>query len=270
MISWLALLIVAPLQAYLLSTSQQRQLWAPVCTANTRAGVLDAWRALDNCLRIFNYRPRPGVTGARSCRRITGGSGYSLHAYFVDGMFTFWNGLKIGLGIAVDINWDRNPYGSRLVTDMPRDMVEAVLAIRTNNGKEVWGWGGNYSRNKDAMHFELGCSPADLATGINWSTVRNWAGGSAPPPPPPPGVESGRKFPGGPGFYYAKGNKTFDGNVQYIQTRLNLTNLQPKLVADGFFGPATEKAVRGFQGAVGIEVDGKVGPQTWNRLNSTS
>jgi murein L,D-transpeptidase YcbB/YkuD len=39
-----------------------------------------------------------------------------------------------------------------------------------------------------------------------------------------------------------------------------------KIVADGEFGPKTEKAVKDFQKAKKITVDGKVGPQTWGLL----
>jgi len=39
-----------------------------------------------------------------------------------------------------------------------------------------------------------------------------------------------------------------------------------KIVVDGFFGPATDKAVRDFQKANGLIVDGLVGPATWEAL----
>lgn len=152
-----------------LSTAQLRQVYAPACRDSGK-NFAAAYAALDACLRKWGYRPDAN-TGAYNCREITGGSGYSLHAYPDMAPFTFWNGRRIGaMALAVDINPTRNPYGRRLVTDMPRGMVDDILAIRTTNGKQVWGWGGYYRGNKDAMHYEIVCSPADLATGIGTST----------------------------------------------------------------------------------------------------
>ncbi len=35
----------------------------------------------------------------------------------------------------------------------------------------------------------------------------------------------------------------------------------------GFFGPQTNRNVRTFQARRGLTVDGKIGPNTWNRLH---
>lgn len=68
-------------------------------------------------------------------------------------------------------------------------MRASILAIRTNNGKQVWGWGGNFSGSKDPMHYEIICRPSDLATGINWSTVIGANGTKPAPKPKPPAAK---------------------------------------------------------------------------------
>lgn len=149
----------------MLTTDGARRAWAPACAG--KGGVfLNAYQALDSCLRDALYAPRAGVTGAYNCRKITGGTGHSLHAYGPGNRFTFWTGVNVTTALAVDINWDTNPYGPRLVTDFPARMVAAIKAIRTNSGAQVWRWGGDYTGNKDAMHFEIVCTPQDLASGI--------------------------------------------------------------------------------------------------------
>jgi peptidoglycan hydrolase-like protein with peptidoglycan-binding domain len=53
--------------------------------------------------------------------------------------------------------------------------------------------------------------------------------------------------------------------VRRLQRSLAISELLPNTGIDGRFGAATERAVRSFQEAVGIGVDGIVGPQTWAR-----
>ena len=154
----------------ILNTSALRRAWDPPCKAKTDL-FLPAYRALDAWLRHHGYEPRKADTGAYNCRKITGGTGYSLHAYGPGDKFTFWNGTQRATALAVDINWTTNPYGRTLKTDMPTAMVADIKKVRTVNGKQVWGWGGDYRTNKDAMHFEIVCAPADLATGIDPATL---------------------------------------------------------------------------------------------------
>lgn len=152
------------------STAELRILWAPACTApfarlnlygegvvTVDVLIVDAVKALNAVLIDWDYRTRRADTGAYNCRPITGGTNYSLHAY----------------GIAVDLNWSTNPYGHHLITDMPIGMIEAIEGIRTAGGVQVWRWGGRYSNNKDAMHFEVVASPAELARGIQSQTTTN-------------------------------------------------------------------------------------------------
>jgi hypothetical protein len=58
--------------------------------------------------------------------------------------------LQLYHGIG-DYDWNRNPYGDTLVTNMPQGMIDEILAIRTVGGHNVFRWGGYYSGSKDAM-----------------------------------------------------------------------------------------------------------------------
>jgi len=52
--------------------------------------------------------------------------------------------------------------------------------------------------------------------------------------------------------------------VKAVQSQLNESGYG--LTVDGSFGPATNTAVRSFQGAQGLGVDGVVGDNTWNKM----
>ena len=143
------------------TTQQKRALWGPPCRGVTERvalygsavvavdpRIVEATLALNDVLARWDYRTRRADTGAYNCRKITGGKGYSLHAY----------------GIALDINWNTNPYGTTK-TDMPRGMVDEIEAIRTTAGLPVWEWGGDW-RTPDTMHYEIAASPAELAAEI--------------------------------------------------------------------------------------------------------
>jgi hypothetical protein len=230
----------------MLTTTMLRELWAPACDVPRRRvelvqGVVvechemaaTAVQALGRVLESHGYAVRQRDTGAFACRAITGGRGHSLHAF----------------GIAVDINWSTNPYRADnvLVTDMPQAMVKNILRIRTNSGAKAWRWGGHFRSVKDAMHFELACAPADLSSGIDWSTVQQARLRPAVPHRWPL-VRRGDRGPA----------------VEELHRLLAVAAAgEPGF---GTFGPRTEAAVRAFQESRGLEVDGRVGRQTWTAL----
>ena len=112
--------------------------------------TVEAWKALATVFASHNYKIRPPDTSSYCCRKITGGSEKSLHSY----------------GIALDINANSNPYrktpGSPKVrfsdkptqeererevklgladTDMTRELIADVRAIKTKDGDAVFEWG---------------------------------------------------------------------------------------------------------------------------------
>lgn len=252
----------------MLSTATLRNVWAPACkpanlvrvplhgdgAINIDRRCIEAFTALNTILRLHNYRTRKADTGAYNCRRITGGAGYSLHAY----------------GIAADINWQTNPYTSgRIRTDMPAAMVADIKKIRTRNGRPVFRWGGDYKTVKDAMHYEVVCSPADLATGIDPAS----ASGTAPSTFS--GLRTGDRGEG----------------VKFLQAMLNILAAagmrdgatgQPgrQIATDAAYGPDTRAAVaefqtfaRAMQALAGnkpadlLAVDGIAGPATLGAIS---
>ncbi len=228
-----------------------RSAWGPHCQGphttltlhgggriTVKTTTVPAWLVLNDVLKKYNYVTKPAQTGAFNCRQITGGSNYSLHAY----------------GIAADLNWQSNPYGKKLITDMPAAMVNEIKAIRTVNSQRVFRWGGDYSGNKDAMHYEIICTPGDLATGIH--------------PVNPPDPEKVAQFfrmlrEAADGPPLKRGDK--GGRVGLLQSVLNAKAGQ-KLVVDGDFGPATEASVNNALRLMGRPEDGVADTAVWDLL----
>ena len=55
--------------------------------------------------------------------------------------------------------------------------------------------------------------------------------------------------------------------MRRAQEQLSIA-VDASLVAHGYFGPATEQAVRTFQAENGLQVDGLIGPDTWAVLTA--
>lgn len=203
--------------------------------------TIEAWAAFDTVLTHLGYVPNHSVQ-SYNCRQITGGSGLSLHSY----------------GIAVDIDPPSNPYiGKRVAFSWSRTrftpaQVEAVRAIRTNNGKRVFMWGGNWVSVKDYMHWEIDVAPSDLAKGINPATI---LGGSEEDQMPFLPIKRGD------GVGSREWKKS---DVALLQTRLN-DAFKAGLTTDGAYGPETAAAVKKYldPGSDGNQVYGNL----WDDLD---
>lgn len=96
-----------------------------------------------------------------SCRAISGTNSPSNHSW----------------GLAVDINAPWNPYTSPLVTDMPAWMPDLW-------NEYGFRWGGDYSGDKDAMHYEYMGSVDDAANDTARARANGIGGGTTQPQPP--------------------------------------------------------------------------------------
>jgi len=156
-------------------------------------------------------------------------------------------------GLAIDINWDKNPFvKSPLVTDMPAAMVATWKSLG-------FGWGGDYTSRKDAMHFEFLGTPAQAASlsatlGLHTGSAARAAVAVTSQPAPAPVPESRPLVRLG----------TNGDAVRLLQERLNSHGAG--LGVDGDFGKRTLAAVVAFQRGNGLTPDGIVGGKTWAAL----
>ena len=258
------------------TTAQQRESWKQFeCNQDAMAVInfgpdrvrvapptVDAFRALASVLLAHGYQIRVDDTDSYNCRAIKGGTGRSLHSY----------------GIAIDVNWDTNPFketpDDRAVrfsdkatqdgraqdvklgiadTDMTKDMIDDVLAIKTNNKKTVFEWGGNWKDRKDLMHFELDVSPGDLQTGIDWNTVKQPRTAKALEPDEATQVAS----------QLTTGSR--GDAVKQLQMAL-VQRGYPVGDVDGIYGTQTAMAVSAFQGRQGLAQTGTADDATLRAL----
>jgi hypothetical protein len=172
------------------------------------------------------YDLRRGVCGGYNVRPIRGTTNrWSAHAF----------------GAAVDLNWDRNPMATTLVTDMPPWMID----LWESHG---FLWGGRYRTRKDAMHYEVRVPPGEVRTMIERLGV------TSPSPVTQPRHRVVAPAPVHPG------NR--GPAVVQLQNMLRFLGIGHITVADGVYGPQTQAAVKALQTSLHVGVDGDYGPRS--------
>lgn len=184
---------------------------------------------------IYNYRP------------VVGSESLSIHA----------EGRALDWGMPM-VNGKGTPEGhaivKRLAAHGQRLGIQAIIydrkiwSARSPRGRAYLGAAPHY----DHLHIELTKSAGERLNLATLDAVLGTSGAaSAAPTAGRPVLRSGSAGP----------------DVRTLQERLVAHGHELGAV-DGRFGPRTEIAVRAFQQSRNITVDGIVGPQTWDRLDT--
>jgi hypothetical protein len=179
---------------------------------------VEAWRAFAAAMRSFGYLIDEPSSGTANCRNIDSKpfGDTSLHAHLS----------------AIDLNPSRNTGTD---TDQPAELRSALSEIRTRRGDSVFR-----NLKGDRMHWQIDCSRASLATGIQ---------GAAPVAATP--VVEDR-------------SETMMDKETWKRVQRALQALEPPLYegkdVDGLPGPDTNTAVRAFEKRMLLTQRGVMGP----------
>lgn len=141
-----------------LGADHVRLEWYPGRNDVVHRGTERVWQALGAVMVAYKYKVPTSYTGSYNCRQVTGGRGWSGHAW----------------PVAMDINAATNPYkrtpSLRTIrwgvdTDMPAAMVLEIESI-TASGIRVFGWGGRWRTIKDAMHYQIRVTLDEIQGGV--------------------------------------------------------------------------------------------------------
>lgn len=152
-----------------------------------------------------------------------------------------------------------------------------------NRSRAAEGWRPYNGTNPHTKHCHISISSASRNDTRSWAWISAHGGGGAQPgggdtaprpgpsqPAPAPAKPAPKPAPpkpGGGAVPYPNvmlRNGTRGPSVKRVQARLD--GMGWEIVADGIFGPITERVVKSFQRRRGLVDDGVVGPKTWRAL----
>lgn len=173
-----------------------------------------------------------------------------------------------GWGLAIDVAWDSDESDG-----IGPDDAQYI------KGHPGWPWllenahrfGFSWELQSEPWHIRYVAGDNVPQAVLDWEAFAASLGGDPPPVPPtapaptpePPAPEGGTYMQ-----WLNTIRRTSNGNTVTILQSL-LKSLGYSIQVDGAFGRQTEDGVKWFQALRGLEVDGIVGPKTWNALGST-
>lgn len=237
--------------------------WGQPCTAPRATVQLSAARVtvdariaeltglLMRACEARGYLFRAVDTGAYNCRKISGTTTWSNHAW----------------AIAVDVNWQSNPYTSKAgATDIPEWMHNLW-------NRFGFAWGGDYTGGRmDYMHFEFMGTPQQAIQALELaraelSAVGAPVGTPAPVPTPAPAPAPATQWfdiqVGGVTSLWARGTQVSQDQRDLIESGFPVGSAG----ADGAAGPDTIEAIKLAQYALRVVADGAMGSVTRTALH---
>jgi D-alanyl-D-alanine carboxypeptidase/Putative peptidoglycan binding domain len=173
-------------------------------------------------------------------RKIKGSNSWSFHAP----------------GIAIDLNANKHPQGSRGTFNAERQRaIRALLGKYSHNGVKLFRWGGDYHHTADEMHFEI-IVPRGVALAAAGSLQTNPGTGPAPV----------AHSPGSRELKLFSPHQTGD-DVRYVQRFVGERHCGK---ADGDYGPHTKDGVAWYQKMRGIAATGVCDKETWRNMRVTA
>lgn len=145
-------------------------------------------------------------------------------------------------------------------------LIANGLILDSREGNNPWVWVDYTGPNPHRTHMHVSVIPDDSADDTRrWDLPSLGDDDDGPPPFPLPG-----------GYYYGplsgpdesiSGRYPTDTNEQRAglkRWQRRLADLGWSIDPDGYYGPETEHVAREFQEDKDLEVDGLIGPETWN------
>lgn len=246
---------------------------------NTWTGHAPSWSHMGRVSDVFIHHTvtgRPATFDPGICRQIEaghraqGGVACFYHRlHFPDG--TVAEGRPWGVKGGATINNNSTSYALSAVGNYEHDNVTNQL-LEAMADEIVWGvLNGFIDRNfrvrghRDV--FATACPGANLYGHANngFASVGAWANVKLEQIGLPPGAPAPTPRCQDTCSKRVLRRGSSGVCVKTLQNTLRNKGFDPG-PSDGQFGPKTDNAVRCFQGAAGLSVDGVVGPQTWGAL----
>ncbi len=180
-----------------------------------------------------------------------------------------WNGCSIGIETAG--NWNTEDFNSGDGAAVRDNFVFAAAVLHKHLGLRPDG----YIKGVRGLHLHRECAAdghfeCPHAIGGNFDKddiVRRILATMETLPtltPNPALVDTAAKMP----TSHLDGAPR--GSVAWVQERLNAHGAAPQIVVDGDFGAKTRVAVKAFQDAKGLSIDGVIGPVTLAALDAAT